>query len=786
MKHSFFAVASLAAILFYSCVQTPAEVAVTGVELSDNDIELIVGQTHTLTATVLPDNAANKAVEWDSAVPSVATVTSDGVIQALAMGATTITVTTKDGGYKASCRVIVQKRIKHVESVTLNLPSITLTEGAGVILGANVLPADADDRSVTWSASPASVVTVEQDGFNGIVTAVGPGEGTVTVKTNDGGLEATCTVTVEAATINVESLTLSPESLELNEGETATLTATVLPENATYKTVSWETSDPKVADVDQNGNVKAIAAGQAMIIVKCGALEASCNVTVKRIEVDGVSVQPSSYTLTEGETVQLKASVSPASADQTVEWVSSDTNVATVDWSGGLVTAVGAGSCKIYARSKAFPDKQGYCELTVNQDTSLKGIALSSAIMTLQVGETRTLSVSYTPSYAANKKVSWSSTNPSVAAVDQAGNVTAFAEGNTTVTATSEEGGYTASCEVTVSGSAGPMIFHCKQDEQKAWLVYGFINESPDPRNGIYDDSNFHSAKSYIPVTEFFDGSLYTVELWSVLYEASTYWLCKDRQPIVNLQIGDNRYSIKGLAVRDNWFAVLLADQYDERIKVLRGDFSGNIEEIVLDTSTTSFKRIYTYKMAALPNGDIQIAADIRDSYSTDYLASYTIPYNSTVPEEVFLEENRNAHPSIAVDPSTGDSYILMQRYDHTNDSGNSIYHVVIYKNGTMHGKVDEVEVNFSGAIAARNGHYYYAVSDYNKQETRVYKDGTLQHTIAGTRTIDTSDIAPLRVSSSGDIYLALEWEDAALYKNGSLLYSASWTGTFNPYCIIE
>ncbi|MBO4565868.1 MAG: hypothetical protein J5695_01435 [Bacteroidales bacterium] len=129
---------------------------------------------------------------------------------------------------------------------------------------------------------------------------------------------------------------------------------------------------------------------------------------------------------------------------------------------------------------------------------------------------------------------------------------------------------------------------------------------------------------------------------------------------------------------------------------------------------------------------------------------------------------------------------IHKNRYDHTNDSGNSIYHVVIYKNGTMHGKVDEVEVNFSGAIAARNGHYYYAVSDYNKQETRVYKDGTLQHTIAGTRTIDTSDIAPLRVSSSGDIYLALEWEDAALYKNGSLLYSASWTGTFNPYCIIE
>ena len=786
MKHSILAAATLIAILFSSCVQTPAEVAVTGVELSEGNVELVEGQTYTLTATVLPDDAANKAVEWYSAVPSVATVTNDGVIQAIAMGATTIQVITRDGGYKAYCQVIVRKRIKHVESVSLNLPSIGLSEGGSIILGVTVLPADADDRSVTWSASPSSVVTVEQDGYNGIVTAVGPGEGTVTVKANDGGLEATCTVTVEAAVVNVESVTLDKTELELNEGDAATLTATVLPENATDKTLQWRSGNSNVATVNQEGIVTAVAAGTATITVSCGAAEASCAVTVKKVQVDGVSVQPSSYTLTEGETVQLSASVSPASANQTVEWASSDTRVATVDRSGGLVTAVGAGTCKIYARSEAFPDKQGYCELTVNQDSSLKGIALSSAIMTLQVGETRTLTVSYTPSYAANKKVSWSSTNPSVAAVDQEGNVTAFAEGNTTVTATSEEGGYTASCEVTVSGSAGPMIFHCQQDEQKIWQVYGYINESPDPRNGIYDDSYLYNSNSYIPVAEFYEGSLYTVELWSSLYESSSYWLCKDRQPFVNLQITGNRYAIKGLAVRDNWFAVLLVDNFDERVMVFRGDLSGNMEEIILDSSTTSIKQIYSSKMVALPNGNIQIVAHIKDSYSTYYLALYTIANNSTVPEEVFLEVNDSPRPSIAVDPSTGDSYILAERYDHTNDSGDSFYQVVLYKNGTLVSKVDEVELVFSGAVAARNGHYYYAVSDYNKQETRVYKDGTLQYTITGTRTIDISDIAPLRLDSSGNTYLALQEEDTALYKNGSLLYSASWSGAFNPYCIIE
>ena len=780
MKHSILAAATLIAILFSSCVQTPAEVAVTGIELSDNDIELVAGQTHTLTATVLPEDAANKAVEWTSAVPGVATVSNDGVILALEMGATTITATTKDGGYKASCSVIVSKRIKHVESVTLNLPSIVLTEGGSVILGASVLPADADDRSVTWSASPYSVVTVEQDGYNGIVTAVGPGEGTVTVKTNDGGLEATCSVTVEAAVVNVESVTLDKTDLDLFEGETATLVATVLPENATDKTLDWRTTNPDVATVDQEGKVTAVSAGNATITVICGAVEASCAVTVKKVQVEGVSVQPSSYTLTEGETVQLSASVSPAEADQTVEWASSDTMVATVDRSVGLVTSVGAGTCKIFARSKAFTEQQGYCELTVNQDTSLKGIALSSAIMTLQVGESGKLTVTYTPSYAANKKVTWTSSNPSVAVVDQEGTVTAFAEGNTTVTATSEEGGYTANCEVTVSGSAGPMIFHGKYVNG---LYYGYINNAPDPRNDIYD-GDLYRKKAFFPAAEFYGGSLYTIELWTQKKGTTDYWVCKDRKPVVKLPFDDRFGTIRGFAVRDNWYAVILENGY-EYVKLFRGDFSGNADEIVLDSSTASLKMIYGPTLAAFPNGDIHIAARIRDSYFTQYFAVYTIPYNSTVPEEKLIEKNDNAEPQIAVDSSTGDAYILSQKYK-CSDGGESQYEVFLYKNGTLMGKVDEVGAYYCGAIAARDGHYYYAVSDYNKQETRVYKDGALQYTIQVKRKIDYSDISPLRVSSSGDIFLVIKEDDAALYKNGSLLYSDTWNDAFNPYCIIE
>ena len=108
------------AILFGACVETPSEVAVTGIELSDKQIELIAGQTHTLTATVLPEDATNKAVQWVSLVPNVASVDDNGLVIAKEMGATTIDVTTADGGFKASCAVIVKMRVIPVVSVTLN------------------------------------------------------------------------------------------------------------------------------------------------------------------------------------------------------------------------------------------------------------------------------------------------------------------------------------------------------------------------------------------------------------------------------------------------------------------------------------------------------------------------------------------------------------------------------------------------------------------------------------------------------------------------------------------
>ena len=168
--------------------------AVTGVKLNKNTTTIKVGGTETLTATVEPANATNKAVTWSSDNISVATVDANGLVTAVAEGSATITVTTEDGSKTASCTVTVTTATVPVTGVTLDQTSLTLDVGGSDTLTATVEPDNATNKAVTWSSSNENVATVDQ---NGNVKAVGAGKATITATTADGsGVSATCTVTV--------------------------------------------------------------------------------------------------------------------------------------------------------------------------------------------------------------------------------------------------------------------------------------------------------------------------------------------------------------------------------------------------------------------------------------------------------------------------------------------------------------------------------------------------------------------------------------------------------------
>lgn len=170
-----------------------APVAVTGVSLNKASTSIYVGANETLTATIAPADATNKAVTWSSDKTSVATV-NNGVVTGVAIGQANITVKTADGNFTATCAVTVEAApIINVSSVSLNKASTTIKVGANETLTATVLPADAANKNVTWSSDKPGVATVN----NGVVTGVAEGTATITVTTEDGGKTATCTVTVQ-------------------------------------------------------------------------------------------------------------------------------------------------------------------------------------------------------------------------------------------------------------------------------------------------------------------------------------------------------------------------------------------------------------------------------------------------------------------------------------------------------------------------------------------------------------------------------------------------------------
>ena len=167
-----------------------------------------------------------------------------------------------------------------VESVTLDETTLTLTRGETGKLTATVTSDNADDKTVVWSSSDASVATVSDDG-----TVTAKKEGTATITAQAGGKTATCAVTVNP--IPVENVTLNVTTLKLAPNMTKTLTATVNPDDADDKTVTWSSSNPAVATVSNDGMVTAVKVGAATITAQAGGKTAACEVTVHAHRIQG-------------------------------------------------------------------------------------------------------------------------------------------------------------------------------------------------------------------------------------------------------------------------------------------------------------------------------------------------------------------------------------------------------------------------------------------------------------------------------------------------------------------
>lgn len=270
---------------------------VTSVKVSPTKLTLKKGESETIKATVSPSNATVKTVTWTSNKTSVATVSSKGKITA--KGAGTAVITAKSGSKSAKCTVVVTEdepvepvdpvdpSVK-VTGVTISQSELVLAVKATSPLRAIVTPDNATNKEVTWSSSDTSVATVDNTGN---VTGVAPGTAKIQVTTVDGGFSSECAVTVKDS-ISVTGVTLNKTSVDVAVNATSSLSATVAPDNAVNKAVTWSSADPTIATVDQNGTVKGVTVGTTTVKVTTieGGFSAECTVNVKAATNKNASV----------------------------------------------------------------------------------------------------------------------------------------------------------------------------------------------------------------------------------------------------------------------------------------------------------------------------------------------------------------------------------------------------------------------------------------------------------------------------------------------------------------
>ena len=392
-----------------------------------------------------------------------------------------------------------------VSSVAVTPSRIEIIEGGSAALSAKVSPEAASDRAVAWSSSDRSVATVDKTG-----TVQGLKPGTATVTATAEGKSGTCAVTVKAKTVSVTEVTMDKTELTLTEGETETLTATVRPDNADNRKVTWSSDKTEIATVDGAGKVTAVKAGEAVVTVTTedGGKTASCKVTVKAkaVNVTEVTLDRTELTLTEGETETLTATVKPDNADnRKVTWSSDKTEIATVD-GAGKVTAVKAGEAVVTVTTEDG-GKTATCKVTVKAKVvPVTGVDVKPWSVTIGANGTTKLTCTVAPSNATNRNVRWESDNPSVATVDSDGNVRAVSAGVAKVSAVTEDGGFRSGCTVTVKEfSSGFEVGGLFYKTAEGYSM-DFVEVTGNPGGGKY------SGDVVVPGTVEYDGITYTVK----------------------------------------------------------------------------------------------------------------------------------------------------------------------------------------------------------------------------------------------------------------------------------
>ena len=394
-------------------------VKATNIAINKSALSLRCGETEMLTASLTPSEVTENNISWKSSNNTVAMV-EDGLVTGLKVGTAIITATTIDGSnLSASCTVTVEPVL--ATGISLNKSTVSVLQGQQYTLTSSVTPFNTTNKEVVWTSSNKTIATVNE----GTVTGVLPGTATITATTTDGtNKSASCVVTVNP--ILATSVSLDKTEAILKIKDKLSLTASISPDNATYKTVTWTSSNNSIASVN-NGIVTALSSGKAIITATTtdgSNKSATCEITIEDIKVSNIYLDKTSFMLYVGDEESITPTISPKNATiKDVTWSTSNANVATVV--NGLVTARGSGTATITAVTTDGTNISATCDVTVNKRTP--SILWNQYLESIQYGGQL---VELTATASSGLKVKYKSNDENVVSIFDLGDIVYLNPGN--------------------------------------------------------------------------------------------------------------------------------------------------------------------------------------------------------------------------------------------------------------------------------------------------------------------------------------------------------------------
>lgn len=426
-------------VVFYGYFKIPVEEIIIDTEnienIEDGVLTLEPGEETKIEIKVTPDNATDKGVTFESSDESVVIIDKNGNIEAVGEGEAIITVTSKDDPTKTDSVVVqVKNPVVPVEKVVVEKDEFVLDITEKDKIEASVIPDDATNKELTYTSDDESIVKVDKYGN---IEAVGKGTATITVASKDDPTKtAEVKVTVE---VPVDKVIVEKEEITLDVGEKDEITVIVTPDDATDKSVIYESSDESVVKVDENGNIEAVGKGEATITVTSKddpTKKTEIKVTVE-VPVEKVVVDKEEITLDIGNNDKINASVVPTDAtDKGIIFESDNEKVVRVDENGNI-EAVGKGEATITVTSKDDPTKK--TEIKVTVEVPVEDVEADKDEITLDLGSKDKINVTVTPDDASDKSVTYESSDETVVKVDENGNIEAVGEGTAIITVVSKE-----------------------------------------------------------------------------------------------------------------------------------------------------------------------------------------------------------------------------------------------------------------------------------------------------------------------------------------------------------